>query len=727
MQRHFALGLIAASSTLALAVAAQAQTGAPAGQQAQAQQAAAGADLTVTANKREERIRNVAQSVTAVPQQKIEQLQAFTFADYAKFVPGLTIVEAAPGNTQLILRGVNSGGDSATVGIYVDETPYGSSSGLANGLITTGDLDSFDMQRVEVLRGPQGTLYGASTLGGLLKYVTNPPDPTRFAAEAELGTSETDSNWGWSAKGMVNIPLGTTAALRIVGTDVDYAPYIDDAFRHAQNTNGGGQWGVRGSLLWEPTTNLSIRLSATAQDFVSDDSNEVDVRIDPATGIPLEPLTPLYGDLEHGRLLSESNNVQTRIYNGTVNWNLGWANLISATSYGTYASESKSDATLIGAFELATLDIDKFTQEFRLASPGGQRFEWLAGFYYTHETGDLNQVVPVFPSGPVVETAVLTSRYEEEAVFGTVTYHFTPQFDVALGGRYANNDQTSVTAETLGPASLVLPGKSDDSTFTFSVAPRWRPTPDITVYGRVASGYQPGGPNDVAIGSPLAVPRSFGPSTVISWEAGVKADAFDHTLSFDVDAFLIDWRDIQLLAEVANTGVNVNGGTARSDGIEAQAVWIPLPGLTLSGNGAYTNARLTQNTGPLVGGRDGDPLPFTPQWSSTLDVAYNWTVNGDMNAFVGATWSYIGDRKSLFSPSIGQIELPNYNTWDARAGLDIRHRWRVELWARNIGDERGISSLGGNLSAAGGGVVGPGESVTIIRPRTIGITLTARY
>ncbi len=218
------------------------------------------------------------------------------------------------------------------------------------------------------------------------------------------------------------------------------------------------------------------------------------------------------------------------------------------------------------------------------------------------------------------------------------------------------------------------------------------------------------------------MPRTFGPDSVVSYEAGVKTDVFQDMLSFDVDAFYVDWYNIQLIADIDNTGVDINGGRARSEGVEAQGVYTPIEGLTFTANGAYTDARLTTNTNFLLGGKAGNCLPFTPDWAATLDGVYNWSINGDVRAFVGATWSYIGDRVSSFSGTIGQVALPSYNTWDLRAGVNVRRNWTVEVFAKNLGDARGISSLSGNLSA-----VSSGESVAIIQPRTIGVTLTARY
>ena len=676
------------------------QTATTTGQTAATQPIAVGA-IVVTANKREELLRNVAQSVTAIPAQQVEQLQAFNFADYAKLVPGLSIVESQPGDTQLVLRGLNSGGVAATVATYIDETPYGSSSGLANGLLTTPDLDAFDMQRVEVLRGPQGTLYGASSIGGLLKFVTNPPDPSRFAAEGEVSADDVEDSAGWSVKGMLNIPLGNTAAIRIDGGDTDYPGYINDPFRNLKDVNHGGEQDGRVSLLWRPTSTLSFRLTAIAQNFETNDSNEVDIAINPATGAPLDPITPLYGGLDNAREVSGFNHVQDRLYNGTATWNMGWANLVSSTSYGTYASQSLADVSLyfdLGLEEAAQLTMTKFTEEDRLESPSGQPFEWLAGVFYTRETAGLDQQLigesgSPYGAGTLAEALHAPSAFEETAGFATVTYHFTPQFDVAVGGRYAHNDQTS--NEAVDGTTLVS-GSSSDSSFTYSVAPRWKPNDDTTVYARIASGYQPGGPNLVPVtGAPAGFPLSFGPDTDVSYEVGVKQDLLDHTFSFDIDAFFIDWNHIQLLEIIDATGVDANGGRAQSDGIEGQAVYRPITGLTFSANATYTDARLTSNA-PAVGGASGDPLPYAPELAGTLDGVYNWPLTGEVTAFVGATWSYVGIRDSSFNTTFGQVKLPAYSTFDLRAGVNVKRNWTVEVFAKNIGDARGISSLGDN-------------------------------
>jgi len=178
-------------------------------------------EVVVTAQKRTEAIADIPASVTVVPEQLLEQQRVDDFKDLLPLVPGLSLTETRPGSTRITLRGINTGGVASTIGIYFDDVPFGSSTGLANGSISAGDFDTFDVARVEVLRGPQGTLYGASSLGGVLKFVPNRPRNDRFEARL-LGSAETVDNGdpGYSLTGMANVPLGAKAAVRASGPTV---------------------------------------------------------------------------------------------------------------------------------------------------------------------------------------------------------------------------------------------------------------------------------------------------------------------------------------------------------------------------------------------------------------------------------------------------------------------------------------------------------------------------
>ena len=722
----------AAFAALTLPVASYAADAAPAA-------AATGEEVVVTANKHEEKLRNVAQSVTALSGRTLEKQVAVSFQDYVATVPGMVMVSSQPGQSRLVLRGINAGGVSATIGTYIDEAPYGSVTGLANGAVLAPDIDTFDMQRVEVLRGPQGTLYGASSLGGLLKFVTNAPSPSGYSGRIEVGgEDDTDSGAaGGSARGVLNVPLGDTAAIRVSGYYDDEPGFINDPLRHAKDTNGAQISGARIGLFWQPIEPLTIRLTAIGQDILSHGTSTED--LNPNT------LKPLYGDLTQSRTFAEPNAVAYRLYNLTANYDFHFATLTSATSYGTLHQNGNEDATAmygpllssifgppdVGASVLQGLYQEKFTQEVRLAS-APQKFEWLVGGFYTHEDNALHQNLsgvslldpPAVPAGlGGLEIVSLNSTYAEYAGFANFDYHFTDRLDLSVGGRYSHNDQTesqTTSGALVGPPSTVN-GKSSDGVFTFAVAPKFKLSDTVTFYARFASGYRPGGPNALNPLVPAAVPRTFQSDSIIDYEGGVKADLFDRRVSVDLTAFYIDWNNIQLLADVDGFGVNSNGKTARSEGLEGDITYVPLDGLTLSANGAYTQANLTADTPAILGGKDGDLLPYAPQWSGSLNGDYERPIFGDVNGFVGASVTVTGRRKSDFNATIGQLTLPAYASVDLRAGIEYR-KYRLEAYVKNLNDARGILAIGGFGSTPNGAV-----QAGLTTPRTVGLTLTAGF
>ncbi|HXP66332.1 MAG TPA: TonB-dependent receptor plug domain-containing protein, partial [Steroidobacteraceae bacterium] len=247
--------------------------------------------IVVTAEKREEKLQDVPMSVTALGGGSLDKLQYRDFSDYAAMVPGLSLVSGQPGLTTLTLRGQNAGGVGSTVAVYLDESPFGSSSALLNGSILSGDFDTWDLQRVEVLRGPQGTLYGANSEGGLLKFVTVAPVLGQFSGAAEIsGESVDHGGLGGDARAVLNMPLGDKVALRVSGFDQDVAGYISDPARHKVEENDGHKYGGRASLLAQPIDGLTVRLTASSQQSRYNDTPNVDS--DPVT------LKPVIGDLQ---------------------------------------------------------------------------------------------------------------------------------------------------------------------------------------------------------------------------------------------------------------------------------------------------------------------------------------------------------------------------------------------------------------------------------------------
>jgi outer membrane receptor protein involved in Fe transport len=699
-------------------------------------------EVIVTAQKRSEALIDVPQSVSVVDGRSLERAQATNFQDYLKLVPGLQLSQTTPGQGRLVMRGINTGGVASTVAVYVDETPFGSSSGLVNGAILAADFDPFDMQRIEVLRGPQGTLYGASSLGGVLKFATNPPNTDRAEARVRLSTESVEGgDMGYSGTGMVNLPLGDSFALRGTGYYREQGGFIDSIGTAGsdveENINKSTSYGGRLSALWSPSETFTARLTASLQKIKNDAGG--DIESDPNT------LKTLYGRPTQSQFVPEFTDFDYRVYNATLDWDLGFATLTSATSYNELEEPFRSDLTsqfsalLIAVFgfpphellQNQTTKYDKVTQEFRLASPSNDKFEWLIGAYYTKEKGDILQdIIAVQPGTltqiplPPLGNAKLNSNYEEIAGFLSGTIHFGDSFDVTLGGRYSTNDQDAhqVSSGALAGAPADLTATSSEDVFTYSVAPKWKLDEHKSLYLRYATGFRPGGPNVVPPAAPATVPRIYDSDSLTSLEAGLKVESTDRAYTLDIALFHIDWEDIQLFARVNNFGVNVNGGKAASYGFEFTGSAYLTDGFQVSLNGSLTDTHLKDDTPALSGGKAGDALPFTPEWSASLNANYEWSVGAQAMAYIGGSLRHLSDQTASYDLAYRtahgkQRTVESYDVFDLQTGVDFG-RWTLELYGKNLTDADGKTSTGGIGSVPLGAL-----PTGVIRPRTYGLTV----
>jgi iron complex outermembrane recepter protein len=745
--------------------------------------------IVVTAQKRAQVLLDVPASVTVIGGDTLERQHAKSFEEYLSLVPGFSINGSTAGVTRITLRGANTGGVASTVAIFMDDVPFGSSTGLANGSILSGDFDPFDLNRIEVLRGPQGTLYGASSFGGVLRYITNAPKLNKFEVRGQAGIEDTaHGGLGYNAAAVLNAPLGDKMAIRIDGFYRKDHGYVDSIGNNpilniltgeeigrslvAKDINDRKSYGGRASLLLQATDDLSIRLTAFAQNLNSGASNTFEV--DPDT------LKSLYGGFVQSRYQREPTRIKYRVYSGNADWDLGFANFASVTSYSTFKENLETDASFVdvggglgfaqlvnalanlgtdvgllglppnfiitntpvtrplGVELFQTTGTNKFTQEFRLASPNNDTLEWLIGAFYTHEKSIIDPqnyfatefgTDTIAPDISQIANIFLHSKYSEYAAFGNATWHITPRADLTLGGRWAHNKQRAdllIDSDVLGSSSGTNL-HSSESVFTYSVAPRYELSKHASIYARVANGYRPGGPNVIPAGSPPGIPTTYGADRLTNYEVGIKAEAPDaHLWSIELAAYHIDWKDIQLFEIINNTGINANGGKARVNGLEFSGALRPLPGLTLATNGAYTDGKLKDDTPSLTGGFAGDPLPFVPKWSAALHGDYEFPLSLSIGGFVGATLSYIGKRTGPFNdrhpaPDSSLVRVPAYTEVDLRGGVNVG-QFTVEAFARNLFDKRGLTDVGGfNGTTFPAGAAG----AAAIRPRTIGLTLTA--
>jgi iron complex outermembrane recepter protein len=725
-------------------------------------------EVVVTAQKRTEALADIPMSVSVVAGDTLERARATDFQDLAALIPGLSINSSTPGVSRVTLRGINTGGVASTVGVYVNDVPFGSSSGLANGAILSGDFDTFDLARVEVLRGPQGTLYGASSLGGVIKYVANEPSTDGFEGRVQASAEDVSGgDLGYSMTGVVNMPAGDTFAARVSAFYREDGGYVDsignnpipslqnpavnivDGSRIDKELNGFQTAGGRFSAVLKPSEDFSVNFTALIQNINSANSNAYEA--DPVT------FKPLYGDLVASRYHPEYTDTQYRVYSATVDWDMGPFTLQSVTSYGEFSETFQRDyAIRLSLAQLLTLifsdpvtaqpplsailnqvtSTDKFTQELRLVSPQSDSFEWLLGGYYTNEHSGINpQTISAVLAGtedplsgfPALAVAKLNSQYEEKALFANATWHFSDRFDLSFGGRWSQNDQKasqSLDGLLVGGLTTYDEVKSSESPFTWSVSPRYEFTDKTSAYLRVATGFRPGGPNVLPPGAPPGTPMSYDSDKLTNYELGLRTESASGTFSLDVAAYFLDWQDIQLFAQVNNVGINANGGTAESKGLEFTAAMRATKGLTLALTGAYTDAFITEDTDPLVGGVDGDPLPWVPDYSLALSGDYEWDVFSNSTAYIGGQVAYVGNRTADFSnrDANGRIrEADAYTTFDLRTGL-LLGKLSIELYGQNLTDERGITDILPEGSYPNGAV-----GIGTIRPRTIGLSLGMRF
>ena len=697
--------------------------------------------VQVTANRRREPAREVPMQVTAISAKELQQKGDQSMRDYLKDQVGVSMVSAAQGagSQQISIRGVTTGADiSPTVGVYVDDVPFGSSSFWGGGAELALDMGLLDLNHIEILRGPQGTLYGAGAMGGLLKYVTNEPDSedgiSGHAGAALSGTEHGTLNHTEDA--VVNVPIKEgVAAFRVSAFNQQDGGYINRIGSDPENgVNETDTRGGRASLIVTPTRDLTIRLTATQQQIKSDGPAQVDY--DPTTR------QPIFGDLTQSRQVNEPYDQLIGLYSADIEYDFGWARLNAISAYQTirtsYVMDYSSTYDPILNAELGgpvvtkspfydALTTDKFTQELRLTSPAKQDLEWIAGLFYTNERSDNTQALIGEGLGTPLnlESAELPSTYKEYSTYGDLTYHVTSRLAATVGLRVAHNEQTfeqNGSGVLIGPPSSASSQSSDTSkTYLFTL--NYLLDQNASVYARVATGYRPGGPQasllDPVTGK-MSSP-SFNHDTLTSYEVGYKADFLDKRASVSIDAFDVQWKDIQLLDVVDGISLIANGGTAQSKGIEFFGSLNPTPQWRLSTTLAYTDARLTEDA-PGIGALTGEHLPNVAPFSATANLDYLFGV-GSYRAYVGASESYVGQRNAGFdnSPSLPSFVMPGYFSTDLRAGIDLRVA-NVSFFVHNLFNRGGMQSESNTFQSLGG----PAE-VTFIQPLTVGMQVDVPF
>jgi outer membrane receptor protein involved in Fe transport len=668
--------------------------------------------VVVTAEKRTENIQDVPVPVSVLEPAALTQTNQALLKDYYASVPGLSVTPNIESSTILSIRGISTGNfTNPTVGVLVDDALYTSALNIT---FQIPDVDPGDLERIEVLRGPQGTLYGANSMGGLIKYVTVDPTSDHFSGRIEAGTSEVHNGAepGFNLRGAVNIPLTDTLAIRASGFTRQDAGYIDNPFLHIRGINEAEAAGGRLAIMWRPSDDVSLKLSALDQNTRGNGLSDADKG--PGLGDLQQNYVPGAGPYD-GRL---------QAYSATLKAGMGGVNLTSVTAYNiTNYHDSWDGSVFFGPGVLWTdqFKTTKFMQEVRLNGTAFSNLDWLVGGFFTHEHSSHSyDVMNVDPAtGNFVSplaTGTLPISYDEYAGFADLTYHFTDRFDIQIGGRDShikvnNEPELSGTTVTAGAQSTA-------NAFTYLFTPQYKINPDLMVYARLASGYRPGGPNLAYAVTTVGAPASFDPDRTYNYEIGAKGDFFDHLLSLDASVYYIDWKKIQLQLSIGNAGYNANGGSAKSQGVELSATLRPATGLKIAGWISYDDAVLTQDLPPesTVKGAKGDRLPNAARVTANLSLQQDFPLWGSATGFIGGQASYVGDREGLLVAAPPRQNYPAYTKTDVRAGFE-QDAWAVTLYVNNVADQRGVINTVNFFPKA----------FIYIQPRTIGVTVSRRF
>jgi iron complex outermembrane recepter protein len=683
-----------------------------------------GDEILVTATKRASRVQDVPFSINAQTQEDIERSNAQTIEDISRNVAGLSIQNLGPGQSQVSIRGVSAGqivrdqpGVKEQVGVYLDESAISLS-------LFTPDFDLFDLNRVETLRGPQGTLFGAGSVGGTLRYITNQPrlGVTEGVVEANLNTVD-EGDVGMHLKGAINVPLGPTAALRAVAYGTKYAGFVDAVGpAGGKNINDGSRVGGRLSLLWEPTENISITPRVVYQEIRTDGFNREE-RYNFYSTFTTEPDV---GKRTQYLKLREKFKDDTLLADLTASIGLGPVELTSITSYiNRDILVSRDASALTGSVGISplvaccgvdpdianlpsnlrdTTDLKQWTQEVRLSSINDSPFQWVIGAFYTDIDRNYSQRLPTPGYDAFIDAALgegvseavsngfpLNSPYnadlpydiKQKAVFGEATYDFG-QVKLTAGARYYDFKETRdfVSGGVFSNGDTRI----GDKTKSDGISPRliltYEPNRNFSVNVQAAKGFRLGGIND-PLNLPLCSDEDeliYGPftsatyddETLWNYEGGFKYSR--GPVTFNAAAFYTRIKDLQVTVDAGSCSSRIvlNVEKAHTMGLEAEFAVEPLPGLDISAAASLIESEFdTTVPEPLAtrtGIRDGNRLPSVPKFQMAVSAAYNQRLTNTSNWYVTGSVQHVGNRYTQPSDQEEANQVFNFIFYDPNTG-----------------------------------------------------------
>ncbi len=677
------------------------------------------AELIVTATKREQTLQEVPFSVAAQTDEQMRNSGTNNIIDLSRNVAGLAIADLGPGQSQVAIRGISSGqvvrdqpGVKESVGVYLDESPI-------SVALFTPDLDLFDLERMEVLRGPQGTLFGAGSSSGTLRYITAQPKIGRFEGSAEATlTDGTGADTGGSIKGMLNAPFGETAALRIAAYYDEIPGFIDAVqpdLSVKENVDSGNKYGARVAVLFKPTESLSITPRIVYQKLDTDGYPRIDVYN--ILGNPYTTTQPPVTLGEHRQFtqLEEGLTDEFTLGDLKITYDFGSATLTSISSYTDRDVEVDRDASqLTGSvtFDVGgtpaevrlnselidRTSIQSFSQELRLSSNGTGKLDWLVGAFYQHTDRDYGQDLPTPgydavwlahvgqtpaqvgnppPDNPFFSR--LSYTFKQYAAFGEATWHFTDQWALTGGLRYYNfdEDRTLTFAGFFSAPAANVPGSTSSDGLSPRVILDYSPNDDMSFTAQVARGFRLGGIND-PLNAPLCSAQdlatfsnlpTWDDETLWNYELGAKMRFAGGRVTFNTAVFYSDIKDLQDGVDVGtcSSRVVLNVPKAHSYGIEAELFARPSLNWDFGISATWLNAELDSTiteagTSNVVAGiQEGNRLPTSPEFQAAASVTYSWDWSTALQSFVNLTYQHVGSSFSRIAD-----EDPTFGTFTMR-------------------------------------------------------------
>jgi outer membrane receptor protein involved in Fe transport len=696
-------------------------------------------EIIVTASRREEALQDVALAVSVLDVREFADAGLTGLADILPYVPGVSVIDTGrPFFNSVYIRGINSVLAAGVVS-YVDEIPFGSSTVYTSPTPLDGTL--LDLDTLDVMKGPQGTLYGASSLGGILKYNTREASLDKWTSSLSAGLSATDGG-GLNQLHRFNLngPLATdTLGVSLTGFWQDKTGYIDNVVIPKDEWDDYEYYGGSGSLRWAATDQLEFTVQGLYQKSTLDGTAQVQANHAQDQLMPgIGAAEPWFGRYETGQADINPSDYEASVVGLTVDYDFDFGTLTYVGSSQEMTFIQTMDLTVpFAAFAdlffpanaphtqalfVGDLGFDKITQELRLTSESNQQFEWIVGAYYTDEDGHNIQRLDTTPAEPDFLFLNFPSNFKEWSLFATGTWYFTPDLDASLGVRYADYSN-DVELSAVGPLVAPLPfSEIEDEVTNLLFNLRYRGGDNVSYYGRVASGYRPGGANFLLLdpmGNPLTNPF-IEPDSLWSYEVGVKGSTENGRVSYDLNVFYIDWEDYIINVTIAGVNVSGNADSAVSQGGEAALTFAATEALTIKANLSYTKAELAADE-PDLGGADGDQLPNSPEWQALVDFDYRFDLFG-LPAYAGAAWRYKDEMPVGFDgftdgtgtfhpPSAPRVIVDSYSLVDLRAGF-AAGPVDVGLYITNVFDEWAWVNFGSSFAAASNG--------TPTRPRTVG-------